>query len=260
MKKTMLKYFVELSGNPIATSILKTVTSTKISKPLIKPFSRAFQINENEMKYPIHAYRNLHAFFTRELKPGTRIVDLDPLSLTSPVDGIINGVGKIEDDQTFLIKNHQYNLLEILGDEKTAKSYHRGYYYIVYLSPSHYHRIHAPKSGILITRYTLGGKSYPVNDTGLKWGNQPFSTNYRSVSEYQTNHGKVAVVKVGALNINSIEVHQTVGDACEKGDEIGYFSFGSTVILFIEPSSPFAPLVANLSDVKMGQPIGKWIE
>ncbi len=259
MRKTLLKYFVELTGHPISSSLLKKFATSNISKPLVKPFSKTFHINESEMKLPITAYPSLHSFFTRELNEQARKIDERSTMLTSPVDGIINGFGKISKDQTFLIKNHLYDLNSVIGNPTIANLYLDGYYFILYLSPSHYHRIHAPINGKLVTQYTLGGKSYPVNNTGLKWGNQPFSTNFRSISNYETDHGKVAVVKVGALNINSIVTHQHVGDQCLKGQELGYFSFGSTVILFVEKSPTFKTLVRDQTEVKMGEPIGTWV-
>lgn len=257
MIKTGLKLFVELTGNPFASKMLKQISSSKISKPLVRPFSKVYHINETEMEKPLEKYHSLHAFFTRKLKPNLRPIDATPYTLTSPVDGIVNGIGKVLPNQAFYIKDRLYRLNDIFGDTKHASTYHDGYYYILYLSPSHYHRIHYPIDGKLVQRYALGDTSYPVNNLGLRWGDKPFSTNYRIISEIDTEAGKVAFVKVGALNINSIQLTNS-SDICVKGEEAGYFSFGSTVLLFIENKHAFQNIVPDNTEIKLGQALGKW--
>ncbi|MBB4824192.1 phosphatidylserine decarboxylase [Sporosarcina luteola] len=257
MKRTFFKYFVELTGHPISSALLKTISKSPLSKPLVKPFAKVYSINESEAEYAIETYSSLQAYFTRNLKQGIRTVESDPNTLTSPVDGVLSAAGKIENEQTFKIKDYLYSIKQILGDEKVAKRYENGFYYIFYLSPSHYHHFHYPIDGNLISRYALGTVSYPVNDLGLRLGNQPFSTNYRLISELETAFGQVAIVKVGALNVNSIHVHSHEKQ-CRKGEDFGYFSFGSTVILFIEPHESFHMLQNPIKDIMMGEAIGIW--
>lgn len=104
---------------------------------------------------------------------------------------------------------------------------------VLYLSPSHYHRIHSPLTGTVLRRFTLGRKSYPVNQLGLKYGREPLSKNYRVVTELVSRDKNVAVVKVGAMFVNSIElVHER--ENVQKGEEMAYFTFGSTVVLLFE--------------------------
>lgn len=259
MKRTFLKTFVELTGNPFISTLLKNFSKSRFSRPLIQPFAKTFQINLDEMEFPITNYKNLHEFFTRRLRENTRIIDDSPNTLVSPVDGIISDMGTLMDETNLLIKNQQYSITEILGDEHKASPYLNGYYFILYLSPRHYHRIHFPISGKLIARYALGKKSYPVNDFGLRYGKKPFATNYRLISELATTFGKIALIKVGALNINSVEVLHS-NPNFEKGEELGYFSFGSTVILFIEKTNfLFQSAIAKETEIKMGQPIGSWL-
>lgn len=258
MKKKLFKYFVELTGNPISSSLLKTFTSSRLSQPLIQPFSTVYRINEKEMEHPIGQYKSLQALFTRQLKEGHRQIDDDPNVLISPVDGILSSAGQVAADQTFLIKEQLYRLEDIMGTEKKAAPYQDGFYYIFYLSPSHYHHFHYPVTGSLVSRYALGGVSYPVNNLGLRLGQSPFSTNHRLISEVSTPFGNVAIVKVGALNVNSIQIHTSSKD-CVKGQDFGHFSFGSTVILFIENTSNFRPTIKENIEVKMGQAVGEWI-
>ncbi len=259
MIKQLLKSLVELTGNPVSSTMLKTISKSRLSKPLIRPYSKIYKINENEMEHALVSYRSLHDFFTRRLRHGLRPIDESPSSLISPVDGILSEMGEVSVNKSFFIKNQQYHIEQIFGDEFKAAPYNNGYFFVLYLSPSHYHRIHYPITGKLNSRYALGTRSFPVNNFGIRFGNKPFSTNYRLISELNTPFGKVGIVKVGALNINSIQVVNS-SSCCVKGEELGYFSFGSTVILFIENVETFKPTMQVNTEVKMGQPLGVWIE
>lgn len=257
MFKTLFKYFIELTGNPVASSLLKSFASSALSRPLIRPFAAVYGIDQNEMEYPIRHYKSLQAFFTRRLLPDSRPIDNQQHTLTSPVDGTVTSIGKISSDQMLHIKNQFYTTTDILGDANNAATYQGGYFIILYLSPSRYHRIHYPINGCLTVRYALGGISYPVNNLGMRLGDKPISTNYRIISELSTDFGRISMIKVGAWNINSVHLFH-VSHHCKKGDEIGYFSFGSTVVLLVEKNARFTPTVKTNTEVSMGQTIGKW--
>ncbi|MFC5603873.1 phosphatidylserine decarboxylase [Sporosarcina koreensis] len=259
MKKILFKRFVELSGHPVSSALLKTIASSRLSRKLIKPFAKTYRINEEEAEFPIDNYDSLQAYFTRNLKKGSRPIDMRSDTLISPVDGVVTELGTIDMDQTFTIKNHLYSIKQILGDEKRAIPYKGGFFYIFYLSPSHYHHFHYPYDGNIESRYALGTTSFPVNDLGLRLGNQPFATNYRIISELSTAHGRMTMIKVGALNVNSIHILDS-STSFTKGEEFGYFSFGSTVILFMENNESFRPTIPVGSEVKLGQAIGEWVQ
>ena len=257
MKKAVFKYFVELTGHPVSSSLLKSITSSRLSRKLIKPFASTYRINEEEAEFPIDHYRSLQAYFTRNLKKGSRTIDSQPNTLISPVDGYVSASGTIEAGQTFYIKDHLYSIKQILGDEKRANQYEGGFFYVFYLSPSHYHHFHYPYDGTLLARYALGTTSFPVNNLGLRLGNQPFATNYRLISEISTMNGRMAMIKVGALNVNSIHILDSSTE-CRKGEQFGYFSFGSTVILLLEKNLSFKPTIPTNTEVKLGQSVGEW--
>ncbi|MCM3637198.1 archaetidylserine decarboxylase [Sporosarcina luteola] len=257
MKKIVFKRFVELSGHPASSTLLKTIARSRLSRKLIKPFAKTYHINEEEAEFPIDHYDSLQAYFTRNLKKGSRPIDERPNILTSPVDGVVTEFGTIGMNQTFMIKNHLYSINQVLGDEKRALPFNGGFFYVFYLSPSHYHHFHYPYDGEILSRYALGTTSFPVNDLGLRLGNQPFATNYRIISELMTTHGRMAMIKVGALNVNSIHILDS-STSCKKGEEFGYFSFGSTVILFLENNGSFRPTIPVNSEVKVGQSVGEW--
>ena len=233
VKKLMFKWLVELTGNQTSSKILKTFTASKWSRYLNASFAKVNRINTDEMEKPLHEYTSLQALFTRKLKEGVRTVDRSPRTIVSPVDAVVTSFGKVSHSQSFLVKGQSYKLEEIFGGEKRANVYKNGTYFIFYLSPAHYHRIHSPVNGTIREQWTLGNSSYPVNNIGLTYGSKPLSTNYRLITTINHQDSQIAVVKVGALNVNSIHLTHEQSEL-KKGEEVAYFSFGSTVILFIE--------------------------
>jgi phosphatidylserine decarboxylase len=256
MKRTLYRAFVELTGGPLVSKVMKGFATSKISKLIIPSFAKTFNINQSEMEKELHEYKTLHQFFIRGLKKDVRQIHDEENSLVSPVDGVLAHFGTITENNSFHVKGQDYSLNEMVGTKERSEKYKNGTYIILYLSPRHYHRIHSPVSGTVVDQKTYGKKSYPVNEAGLKYGVRPLSKNYRVVTEIDCNGKKVAVVKVGALNINTIETtHQT--NELKKGDEVGYFSFGSTVVLLFEKE--MCELLPNLkqnSEVTVGEKIG----
>ncbi|MGO4887275.1 phosphatidylserine decarboxylase [Anaerobacillus sp. MEB173] len=256
MRKVIYRSFVELSGNRINSYLLKKFTSSRISRHLNKSFVKVYKINQQEMEKPIEHYKSLHDLFCRRLKSGSRKIDNEPTNIVSPVDGVLAERGKITDACQFYVKGQHYSLHEMLGDKNKAERYRDGNYMVLYLSPSHYHRIHSPVNGTVLKQWQLGRKSFPVNKTGLKYGKRPLSRNYRLITELQFHDKCLAIVKVGAMNVNSI--HSTfTGDNLHIGQEMAYFSFGSTVVLLFEKGTiAFDEAVPVPSEVKVGMKIG----
>ena len=233
MKKAIYRSFVELTANKANSYLLRKFTASPISKTFVKSFAKTYKLNEKEMEKPLKEYHNLQELFTRRLKKGSRTIDERLFHITSPVDGILASAGKVTENKSFVIKGQEYSLDEMLGNKSEGKKYSNGYFLIFYLSPRHYHRIHSPISGQIVKQWALGSKSYPVNEQGLKYGKRPLSRNYRLITEINKGNKHMAMVKVGALNVNSIHtVHVT--NTIEKGEEIAYFTFGSTVVLLFE--------------------------
>lgn len=235
---------------------LMTVTKAKSSRKMISLFANVYNVNQEEMEVPLSEYTSLQHFFTRTLKAGVRPVEAGENVFVSPVDGVVNAFGSIKDVMEYTIKNKPIVLKEMMGDTEKAAKYKNGKYIIFYLSPRHYHRIHSPVKGSKTSAWTLGGKSYPVNRFGIKHGNRPLSTNFRTITEIQSRHQHVAVVKVGALNVNSIHLTHSRQNV-EPGEELAYFSFGSTVILLIENENfQFSSLLCEGMEIKYGEKIG----
>jgi len=233
LRRTLYRLMIELTNGRFTSYILRKFAQSRLSSIIISSYAKAFQLNQDEMEKDLKEYQTLHELFTRKLKEGKREIDAAASSIVSPVDGVSADHGPIEETKTFDIKGKRYSLVDMLGNEERARRYAGGTYMVIYLSPSHYHRIHSPLSGAVTERFVLGRKSYPVNAAGMKYGKEPLSKNYRSVTEVDSEGQHMALVKVGAMFVNSIELlHER--NTVQKGEEMAYFTFGSTVVLLFE--------------------------
>lgn len=238
MKERLYRSLVELTNGKASSRVLKTVAASKMSKSFIRSYSKVYRINTDEVSTPIESFKSLHEFFTRTLKQGVRPIDPKPNIYASPVDAKVEAFGQITKNCTLTVKNKPYFVRDLLGSEEHAKPYENGSYIVFYLSPADYHRIHSPIDAKVQCQYVLGQKSYPVNQLGLTYGKKPISHNYRLVTQLQTNYNSqlFALVKVGAMFVNSIELTNKK-DIWHKGEEIGYFTFGSTVVMLFEKNA-----------------------
>ncbi|MGE6375451.1 phosphatidylserine decarboxylase [Peribacillus muralis] len=256
MYQSFYRILIELTNGRYSSGLLKHFSQSRWSRPLIAQYVKTFNLNQQEFGGDIKTYSNLHELFTRKLKEEVRPITSLPCAVACPVDGVLEDAGEIRTDKKIVVKGKVYSMEEMLGDELTLEKYLGGKYLVLYLSPSHYHRIHAPIKGSVIKRWTLGRKSYPVNKWGMKYGKEPLSKNYRTITELQNEEGSLAMVKVGAMYINSIVITDQSKEL-EKGQEFSYFSFGSTVVLLFEKNK--FELEGNLSipaDVRVGETIG----
>jgi phosphatidylserine decarboxylase len=253
--QTIYRFMIELTNGKWSSNLLKRFATSHMSRLVVPHFSRTYNINTEEMEGEIKEFPTLHDFFIRKLKSGMRPIDQDAQAVTSPVDAVLEEVGRISEEKMIEVKGKTYSMLEMLGNDAVLKKYINGTFMVLYLSPSHYHRIHSPIAGSVTARWTLGEKSYPVNRLGLKYGKSTLSKNYRTITEIQHKMGHIAVVKVGAMFVNSIEViheHEHV----EKGQELAYFTFGSTVVLLFEKDSIQSTLGKSLPfPIKVGERI-----
>lgn len=252
---------LELTSNPVYSRILKGFVNTRLSKPLISSFAEIYGVNKEELLHELREYDTLGDFFTRELKKGVRSLPQSEKEVVSPVDGLLSESGEISDDLYFYVKGKPYSLKTMLGLESTIKRYENGTYFVFYLSPKDYHRIHSPFEGNVIKRWALGKYSEPVNEMGKFYGKEPLASNYRLITEFSFSGKRMAMVKVGALNVNSI--HPThVGDSINRGEEVAYFSFGSSIVLLFEPDMLEIKEEVRYGDtpIKHGEAIGKWME
>ena len=223
------------------------------------------------------AYPTFNAFFTRALKPGARVPDPDPGALLMPADGRISQCGPIEQGRIFQAKGRSFTAAELLGSEAAAAPYAEGLFATVYLSPKDYHRVHMPWTGRLLETVHVPGRLFAVNPPAVRRIDEVFARNERVSCVFDTAAGPMAVVMVGALFVGSIETvwagevtpptkrgvtHWTYdGDDAprfKRGDEIGRFNMGSTVILAFGPGNfAFDEMLRHETRVQMGERIGR---
>lgn len=257
MKKKLYQYTIELTNGPLTSNLLQRFARSSGSRPFITNYVKTYKINTTEIDGTVDSFPTLHDFFIRKLRPESR--PQSDAAVISPVDGKVEIAGKLQEDSRFLVKGQQYSLAELMGSETMAQRYANGGYAVLYLSPANYHRIHSPADGKILRQYVLGKKSYPVNQSGLLYGKSPISGNYRLISELQTENGKILMVKVGAMFVNSIELTNT-GDNWRKGEEVGYFSFGSTVVLFFERDCfRFTNNIVGGEPIKVGEALANML-
>ena len=253
MKEQVYRKLVELSNGKISSVILKKFSTAKISKTLIPSYIKFYDINTKEVSNNIKEFKSLHQFFVRTLKEDVRPIEQGDDIFTSPVDAKIESFGEVTSDMTFIVKEKHYSLHDLLGNDEMARKYQGGQYVVFYLSPADYHRMHSPMSGDVTKQYVLGQKSYPVNQMGLTYGKKPLSHNYRMVSELKYNDQHYTFIKVGAMFVNSIELTNT-STHWKKGEEVGYFTFGSTVVMLFEKDTvKFTEQVKQGALIKMGE-------
>lgn len=261
MKQFFYRFLIELTNSKWSSLLIKKFANSNFSTKIIPSFSKVYEIDLEEAEKKADNFASLHDFFVRKLKSGAREIQHISNGVISPVDAVIEDIGKIKKDKTIIVKGKTYSIEEMLGTQDTLGQYDGGTYLIFYLSPKDYHRIHSPIAGEIIKQWTLGGKSYPVNKYGLKYGKSPLSKNYRTISEVRTASGQhVAVVKVGAMFINSIILSHGI-ETVSAGEEIAYFSFGSTVVLLFEKDA--LKMKENITapyHVKMGELIGEFMK
>ncbi|MFJ5764832.1 phosphatidylserine decarboxylase [Lysinibacillus sp. NPDC093210] len=254
MKEKLYQRLIELTNGKQSSQLLQTIAKAKWSKRIIPSYMKIYDINLKEVSKKQQQFSSLHDFFTRELLTDARPIDQNPFVYTSPVDAKVESFGRIEWDMTFLVKGKPYSLQDLLGNKDRAAQYADGHYIVFYLSPADYHRIHSPIDGTVLRQYTLGQTSFPVNQLGLTYGKKPISHNYRLVTELKVaNDQHVAFIKVGATFVNSIVLTNTTAH-WQKGEEVGYFSFGSTVVMLFEKDTiTFTDNVVQGSPIRMGE-------
>lgn len=256
MFQFLFRFFIELTNGKVTSNLLKKFSQSHLSKPIIPLYTKVFKIDQFESKNNFSTFATLHDLFIRQLKTGVRPIVKDDQAVASPVDGVLEDYGDIRVDKNIIVKGKTYSIQEMLGNDTSLKKYLGGKYIVLYLSPSHYHRIHAPIAGKVIGRWTLGQKSYPVNKWGMKYGKAPLSKNYRIITELQHQQICMAIVKVGAMFVNSIEMSDETKQL-KKGQEFSYFSFGSTVVLLFEKDSfEIDEELQVPGDVRVGEKIG----
>ena len=233
------------------------IRNPRVKDFLITKFARAFDVNLEEVKLAVpDDFATFNEFFIRELKDDAREIDDDDDALVSPVDGTVSYAGDIRADNVFQAKGIEYTLGDLLAtDLEEVERYIDGRFATIYLAPYNYHRVHAPFAGELVAARYVPGDLFSVNEATVSRLRGLFRRNERLVMHFRTNFGPAVLIFVGALNVGSISTPWTgeirprkagVVDALDlsshptevaKGDLLGWFNMGSTVILLMPPGA-----------------------
>lgn len=240
----------------------------------IKTICQIYGVNLAEAaESDIKAYANFNEFFTRPLKAGVRPVDSARHAIVSPADGAISQCGTIEQGCILQAKGQSFSAEELLGGSERAASFMNGRFATIYLSPKDYHRLHMPFGGTLREMIHIPGRLFSVNQVTTENVPRLFARNERVVCLFDTTIGPMALVLVGAIFVSSIETlwHGVVTPPTqhgirswkyedvnlEKGQEMGRFNMGSTIIvLFGRDAMQWQNRMTPGTVLKMGEAIG----
>jgi phosphatidylserine decarboxylase len=247
---------------------------SKIEQPVIRDLSiacwRLFSdLDLTEARKT--SFKSLHDCFTRELRPGLRPPDPDPGIVVSPCDAIIGAFGAIQDTELFQVKGAGYSLLDLLGDPGLVDAHRNGRFITLRLKSSMYHRFHAPFDSRIEQVTFIHGDTWNVNPIALKRIERLFCKNERAVIRTRLPSGEIlTLVPVAAILVASIRLHfldivlnaESRGPTlfpCDvgvgKGDELGWFEHGSTIIVLAPDHFEFCDNVVESAPVRAGQPL-----
>ena len=242
---------------------------------LIRLFSWKYGVNLEEASKQVSEYKNFNEFFTRKLLPDVRTLDPDKEAVLSPVDGLMGESGVISNEILIQAKGLEYRLADLLKDSEKSKLYDGGIFITIYLAPYNYHRIHSMVSGEVSQFCYIPGDLWTVSPLGVHHVPELFARNERLITFFETDKGECAIVKIGATVVGRIRVvyHDIISNRfeatfqkivleppfrVERGDEVGLFELGSTVVCLFPPGQ------IELNDLKidqkilLGQAIGKF--
>lgn len=217
------------------------------------------------------AFESLHDCFIRELKPGARPVDHDPTVLTSPCDAIVGAAGRIAGAQLIQAKGLTYTLHDLLDDPELERLYRDGRYVTLRLTSSMYHRFHAPYDCQVFHLNYFSGDTWNTNPATVSRVDKLFCKNEHAVIQTRLPAGHVVtLVPVASILVASIRLRFldvplhlaydgpraiACAAAYEKGDEMGWFELGSTIIVFAPDGFELAPGVEQGTTIRMGRPL-----
>lgn len=249
---------------------------SRIENPLVrnltlyiwKLFSEELNLDEAKKS----SFKSLHDCFIRELKDGSRAIEADQKTVTSPCDAIVGAHGRIEGVELIQAKGFPYTLQDLLCDEKLVEKYHNGIYVTLRLKSTMYHRFHAPHDCRVSEVNYISGDTWNVNPIALKRIERLYCKNERAVINLDLNNNAasitlvpVAAILVASLRLNFLDQELDLkykgpnriscNASFNKGDEMGYFQHGSTIIVFATNDFDICSNVTEGTAIRMGQPL-----
>jgi phosphatidylserine decarboxylase len=245
-----------------------------LRRPLLGAFARAVGADLAEAEHELAHYPSLGDFFARKLREGARSIARDRDAVVAPCDGLVAAAGVVEDGTLVQAKGKTFSLGRLLADEDLAEQLLGGSYAVIYLSPRDYHRVHSPVTAHLEGYHYLPGARWPVSPPFVERVEGLLAKNERVVMNLLTDVGPAAVVMVSATGVGNIwlehlgsdtRVFRAVGERrrielpdpplVERGDELGAFLLGSTVVVVLPPGGSSLDLQPG-DVVRCGQRIG----
>lgn len=252
---------------------LSTCRAGWFKNAFISTFTHLFQVNldEAERSEP-QDYDCFNDFFTRALRPDARPLADPAHRLISPCDGTISQLGALDGDSIIQAKGIHYSAASLLGSKDWASHFDGGRFITIYLAPNDYHRVHMPLDGRLVGENRIPGRLFSVSAATTLSVPGLFTRNERMAALFETEHGPVAVVMVAALLVAGIETTwggpndrrpgrdlrtcKLDGPELRRGNELGRFHWGSTVIVLTPPGFPdWRESLASGRRVRLGQPL-----
>lgn len=250
---------------------------TRAKDPVVRWFVRRYGVDMGEAAEPdAGAYATFNEFFVRALRPGTRPLEGDESTLVSPVDGRVSRLGAIDGDRLIQAKGIDYSLLALVGgDPAFAAHFAGGGFATLYLAPGDYHRVHMPLAGRLARMVYVPGRLYSVAPWTVATIRGLFTRNERVCALFDTAHGPLGLVLVGAINVAAIETvwaglatpprgrriahwyyEEPGAPRLARGEEMGRFNMGSTVIVLVPAGTTWDGGRAPEDRVRVGQRLG----
>lgn len=247
-----------------------------LAQCLIRALIRLHRVDLTDAAEPDPSrYASFNDFFTRALKPGSRPLPTDPACVVAPADGRLSEHGTLQAGQLLQAKGRHYSAAALLA-ASGADAFTAGNFLTVYLAPRDYHRVHAPFDGVLEEVTYVPGRLFSVSDRAARVVPELFAHNERVILRGSVRGGEFALVMVGAMMVASVSLTAfAIEETCRarrlarlrlpspqafrRGDELGRFNLGSTVVLLLSTGlvSWRSDLVAG-APLKMGAALGRW--
>lgn len=267
--KTILKKALPYLPKSTLSRLIGDFAHVNIGHGTVEWFAKRYNLNMDEAEYPLEHYKTVGELFTRNLKPGARPI---AEGVVHPADSRISMYGKIENGNLIQAKGVNYKLEDFLVSKEWAKTFLDGLFVTYYLCPTDYHHVHSPVEGEIIESHLVSGTLWPVNDWSANNTKNLFTVNERLVTYIKTPKGVCALVMVGASVVGKMTTtydkslignrgQGTVskkynGIKIKKGDRVGTFHLGSTVIM-VYPKDFVKLSGSNIEGpVKLGQTLG----
>lgn len=277
--KTLPQYLLPKRLLSVLMHWIMNIEQRQIKNLLITGISRLYDIDTTDaIKQDRDDFKSFNAFFTRAMKPEARPIEDGKTTIISPADGTVSQMNIIDQHTLLQAKGQNYDLINLLaGNVEQTLTYENGQYCVVYLSPKDYHRVHMPADGTIEAMTYVPGTLFAVNGPAVRQIPRLFTRNERVIVYCRSTSGTpFVVILVGAIFVGSMEtvwhgkITPPYGNelqhwvyeqpiALNKGDELGRFNMGSTVVMLFPPASmDFEQDTGEEASIRMGEKLANW--